>query len=114
LDGRKAVCCLTNEEDVGEGELRAAWLQRRRDSGSGRTQAAGGVMILSLIERRRWLATLLGHKAGKDKSQGKKAIPERGVMIIYLIERRRWLATVLAIKTGKTRARERGLSRIEE
>jgi hypothetical protein len=56
----------------------------------------------------------VSHKDGKDKSQGKKAIPERGVMILYLIERRRWLATVLAIKTGRTRARERGLSRIEE
>jgi hypothetical protein len=58
-------------------------------------------MILSLIEKRRCLATLLGHKAGKDKSQGKKAIPERGVMILYLIERRRWLATVLGHKAGK-------------
>jgi predicted CopG family antitoxin len=63
-----------------------------------------GVMILSLIERRRGLATVLRHKAGKDKSQGKNAIPERGVMILPLIERRRGLATVFCHKAGRDKS----------
>jgi hypothetical protein len=37
-------------------------------------------MILSLIERERGLATMLRHKVGRDKSQEKKAIPEKRVI----------------------------------